>query len=150
VLFLDDAFCSEHVAKPLIAAGFAVETFDDHFSDSTGARQQEIEDKPVIQLCHKKRWLIVTRDLNMRVDHVETIKNHPHTMILATASNSQGDLKSWVNGLILAKPMIEKKYRRQDRPWYAQFDRQGNITVCKTIDCTAFTNRTRQFKKATK
>jgi hypothetical protein len=143
VLFLDDAFCSDRVAQPLIDAGFRVETFAKHFPDPERVRQQDVKDKPVIKLCHRWKWLIVTRDLNMRITHVEAIKAHPDTMILATASNSEGDLASWVNALIVAKKDVEKKFRRQGRPWFAQFDRQGNVTVCRTIDCNSTTRRTR-------
>jgi hypothetical protein len=83
----------------------------------------------------------------MRIDHVETIKKCPHTMIVATANNNKGDLASWVNGLLLALPELLEKYGSFKRPWYSQFERSGRVSVCKTIDCAAYTRRTRGLAK---
>jgi predicted nuclease of predicted toxin-antitoxin system len=141
---LDDGFCASSVSGPLLDAGFVVEEFNKHFSDPERVRKQEVDDKPIIQLCSKKRWVIVTRDRNMRINHVETIKRCPHTMIVATANNNKGDLSSWVSGLIKAMPEVIKYQEKKVRPWFAQYERSGKITVCKTIDCTAYTRRTRQ------
>jgi predicted nuclease of predicted toxin-antitoxin system len=121
--------------------------FDTHFPDEQRVREQEVHDNRVIKLCSKKRWLIVTRDKDMRIDHVETIKKCPHTMIVATANNNKGDLASWVNGLLLALPELLDRYQSFKRPWYSQFDRSGKVGVCKTIDCAAYTRRKRRVAK---
>jgi hypothetical protein len=67
-------------------------------------------------------------------------------MILATANNNKGDLSSWVDGLLKAMPEVIKYHATKERPWFAQYERGGRVTVCKTIDCSAYTRRTRQHK----
>lgn len=44
-------------------------------------------------------------------------------------------------------PEVLNHYIGKTRPWFAQYERSGKITKCETIDCSAYTRRTRQFKK---
>jgi hypothetical protein len=41
----------------------------------------------------------------------------------------------WVKALITAKRHIERLYKKQERPWYAQISQDGQITLCRTFDC---------------
>jgi predicted nuclease of predicted toxin-antitoxin system len=132
-----------------VAAGFRVEKFTAHFPRSStmpGKREESVKDPKIIQLCHRKNWLIVTTDSNMRITHVEEIKKHPNVTILSTAHNTHCDMDVWVKALIIAKLDVERKVRKQGRPWYAQFNRQGQITTCRTIDVQT-TSRTRPREK---
>ncbi len=53
--------------------------------------------------------------------------------ILATAHNNVIDLDEWVNGLVKVRPLIEREFKKRERPWYAQFNRQGKITTIYTV-----------------
>jgi predicted nuclease of predicted toxin-antitoxin system len=149
VLFLDDAFCYDEALAILVGGGYTVEQFTNHFPASTGRagkRAQGIKDKPVIHLSHRKGWLIVTRDKNMRITHVEEFKKHPNASVLATANcDPCDDPTVWVTALVKAKLKLERKVRRQPRPWYGQYNRDGDVTVCRTIDCQ--TTRRRRPKE---
>jgi len=145
VLFLDDCFCDPETTASLRGAGFAVEEITTHFPvnmDLIGKRAQGVKDPEVIKLCHKKGWLVVTKDKNMRITHVEVVKKHPNVTILATSQNPLCEIEVWVQALIKAAPQVRVKFKKQGRPWYAQFNRQGEITTCATIS-TQTTRRIR-------
>jgi hypothetical protein len=133
---MDDCFCDSKSVAALRAAGFVVEEMPSHFpqnADLIGRRAQSVKDPEIIGLCHKRKWLIVTKDSNMRITHVEAIKRHPNTMILATSHNPCCDVEIWIQAILKAQVEIRRKFKTQARPWYAQFNRQGKITVCKSI-----------------
>jgi hypothetical protein len=121
----------------LAAAGFAIEQFTAHFprdADVPEKREQGVKDPRVIMLSHRKGWLILTADQQMRATHIEIFKSYPNAMVLATAHHRCGD-EVWVAAIIRAKAVIERRFKKQERPWYAQISQAGEITVCKTIDC---------------
>jgi predicted nuclease of predicted toxin-antitoxin system len=137
VLFMDDCFCDAESTATLRNAGFRVEEINTHFPqnlDLIGKRAQSVKDPEVIKLCHKNGWLIVSKDKNMRITHVEVIKKHPNTMILATSHNPCCEVEVWIASLIKTEIDLKRKFKKQQRPWYAQFNRQGVITVCETIE----------------
>jgi hypothetical protein len=138
VVFLDDCFCNNDVATALTAAGFAVQQFTAHFPRSAtqpAVRQQGVKDPKIIALSHRQGWLILTTDRSMRVAHAEEFLKYPNATVLSTTSNGDGD-DVWIRAIICGKADIERKFKKQPRPWYAQISLQGEITVCKTIDCT--------------
>jgi len=120
-----------------VAAGFAVEQFTAHFPRSASEptkRQQGVKDPKVIALSHHRGWLILTADKNMRIAHVEDFKKHPNATVLAI-THHDGDDEIWVKAIITAKIQIERQFKKQARPWYAQVNKEGQVTTCKTIDC---------------
>jgi hypothetical protein len=139
VLFLDDCFCNDDLAAALVAAGFAVQQFTAHFQRAgvdEKKREQGVKDPKVIALSHRQGWLILTADRHMRIAHLEDFKKHPNAMVLSTAHHDGND-DIWLKAIISAKLEIERKFKKQLRPWYAQISQAGEITVCETIDCQA-------------
>lgn len=144
VLLLDDAFDSPAFPPLLLAGGYArVERFTTHFPrpDDQDKREQNVKDPRVIRLSHSKKWLIVTTDSDMWRTHVEEIKKHPETTILATAHNKAPDPFEWIEALIKGRSAIERRFKKQAAPWFAQLDRSGKITTCRTITEEHFTRR---------
>src|SRR6266481_1614008 len=69
-----------------------------------------------------------TVDSNMSLTHCELIKT-TQVAILATAHNHADDMAEWVEGLIAAKPQIERYWKKYQRPWCATFSRQGKVEI---------------------
>jgi hypothetical protein len=148
VVLLDDCFCNDDVATALVDAGFVVEQFTAHFPRNPlqrNDRQQGIKDPKIISLSHKKGWVILTTDRNMRVTHVEEFKKNNNAMVVATCSNDCGD-EAWVEAFIHIKIEIERRFKKQPRPWYAQINHKGELTTCQTIE-NQTTRRTRPKEK---
>jgi Txe/YoeB family toxin of Txe-Axe toxin-antitoxin module len=124
-LFLEDAFGSGVIPKQLREAGFAVECFGDHFSDPDRKKEQAVKDPRIIQLCHEKKWVLITTDKNILYTHVQTIRK-TEVLIIATESN-RIELDIWVQALIKAKPKIERLVKRSERPYFACIGRTGNL-----------------------
>lgn len=146
VIFLDDNFDAEGVPQCLLEAGFcSIETFTKSFprEDKPDVRTQDVKDAKVLRLCNTNGWLLVTTDSNMRETHAETIKTMENLAILATAHNKVNDIFEWANALCKCKSKIEKLFKKQERPWFAKFDRSGRITSCQTVPLTASTRRVR-------
>lgn len=131
-MFLDDALSGKHAVTRLEQAGFTVEPFAKSFHTETG-KEQSVKDPRVIKLCNSKGWLLVTTDSDMRFTHVEEIRRSPNLAILATAHNSAGDLDQWIEALIKAKAAIEREFKKRQRAWFGQFNRQGKVTTIYTI-----------------
>ena len=70
----------------------------------------------------------------MRIQHAEKFKRYPNATVLATTSNGDGD-EVWIKAIIKAKCEVERKFKKQARPWYAQVGQQGDTTICRTIEC---------------
>jgi hypothetical protein len=133
VLFLDDGFDAEETPTRLTAAGYVVQRFIDHFKrPEVGGKEQNVKDPRLIEFCSSRGWLLVTTDSEMRFTHVDSIKKS-QVAILATAHNSVPKVGEWVEGLIKGKVAIERLFKKQQRPCFAQFSRQGKITVCYTV-----------------
>lgn len=128
-LFLEDAFAESH-AQRLRDAGYPrVERFATHFRDEKAAHtEQSVKDPRIIRLCNRECWLLVTTDSSMRLTHLEVIKKTEVT-ILATAHNNAEDMNEWVEGLIKAKPQIERHFKKTARPWCGTFTRQGDVHI---------------------
>ena len=90
---------------------------------------------------------MVTTDSDIRNTHVEEIKRCPDLAILATAHNTVEDIDGWVEALILAKARIEREYKKRARPWYAQFNRSGQITTIYTVTEQHGSRRNREREK---
>ena len=86
--------------------------------------------------------MLVTTDSNMQYTHVETIKK-TDVAILATAHNNADDMDEWVDGLISGRAKIERFFKKQERPSFATFNRQGDLTTVKTITSDRYTLRNR-------
>jgi len=134
VLFLEDAFGSGVYPEQLRAAGFIVECFGDHFPDPDRKKEQAVKDPRIIQLCHEKKWVLVTTDKNILYTHVQTIKK-AEILIIATESN-RIPLDTWIKALIKAKPKIERLVKRSERPYFACIGRTGNLNRKKVGERT--------------
>ena len=127
VLFLDDGFSAESVARGLRTAGYTVERFPDWFRDRSGGIRQNVADPEIIRFCHSKGWLLVTRDHDMsKLHRQELIKTA--VAVLATAHNSAALQDEWVVALINLKPRILREFKKRERPWFATFSRSGDLT----------------------
>ena len=147
---MDDAFDAKGIAERLIVAGYSVvERFTTHFprEDNPDARQQNVKDSRVLKLCNTNGWLLVTTDSDMRYTHIEEIKKLPNLAILATAHNSVLNPFDWVEGLEVGRIGIERLFKKQQTPWYAQFNRQGKITTRFTVTEAHITRRNRPNEK---
>jgi hypothetical protein len=121
--------------------------FPEHFKRENGQKEEGVKDPRVLRLCNRKKWLLVTSDSNLRHTHVEEIKLITNLSILATAHNSVADIDEWVEALILARVAIEREFKKPDRPWFAQFNRQGKITTIYTISARHTTRRIRPMER---
>lgn len=144
-MFLDDCFASDSAVATL-APYFQLRDFRIIFPDARKGKQNGIEDTPVIRKCHEQKWLLLTTDGEMGRTHVEEIKRNPDVMILATARNSAtpDEHRAWLEAVIRLKPRILRMYKKEPRPWFATFSREGRITSCKTITEQHTTRRTRK------
>jgi hypothetical protein len=144
-VFLDDCFASDSAVATL-APYFDIRDFRVIFPDQRKGKQNSIEDIPIIRKCHEEKWLLLTSDREMVKTHVEEIKKNPNVTILATAHNSATpeEHRAWLEALIRLKPRILRLYKKQPRPWFATFSREGNITSIKTITEQHTTRRTRK------
>jgi hypothetical protein len=147
VLFLDDAFDSAD-AEQIREGGFCqIESFPNYFKRDDGGKEQGVKDPRVLRLCNSRKWLLVTTDSDLRHTHVEVIKSLPNLAILATAHNAVADIGEWVEGLIKARVRIEREFKKRERPWFAQFNRQGAITTIYTLTEKHFSRRVRPLEQ---
>jgi len=100
--------------------------------DETGQPLRNVPDSEVIRFCNKHGWLLVTRDHEMKNMHREEIRKSS-VAILATAHNSAKDQGEWVAAIINLKTRILREFRKRERPWFAVFSREANITSIHTI-----------------
>jgi hypothetical protein len=152
VLFLDDCFDVPEVAEELTGAGYCmVERFRDHFprTDSPGGKERGVKDPRVIALCNRRGWLMLTTDGNIRFTHVEEIKRSPNFALLATAHNKVDDAHEWVPALKTLRVKIQREFKKRQRPWVAQFSREGNITTIYTVTELHHTRRNHPKEKGT-
>lgn len=134
VLFLDDGFDCDDNYQTLVDGGYAPQRFSGHFVDDKGSRQQGVEDDQIIKLCNRNGWLLVTCDSEIIRMHLAVIKTCKHLGILATSHNKERDIAVSARSLVKLKPVIERNnFRKRQRPWYGQFDRNGKITIMKTF-----------------
>lgn len=106
-------------------AGFEVVCFEEAFPDPERKKEQGVKDPRIIQLCHEKKWVLITTDKEMLYTHVQTIKK-TEIVIIATESNTI-PLDTWVKALVKAKPKIERLAKRSERPYFACIGRTGNL-----------------------
>jgi hypothetical protein len=122
-----------------------LQCFPEWFRDGRHKKKEGVKDPSIIEFCHKKRWLLVTTDHEMRQTHVEEIKGNACFTALATAHNSSSPEEhiEWVKAVIKLKPEIHRRFKKMQRPWFATFSREGNITSFKTFTASDTTRRTR-------
>ena len=134
VLFLDDAFDCDETYECLVDAGYEVQRFSRHFVGPDGSRKQGIDDEQVLRLCNRHGWILVTTDSNIVRMHLNVVKECTHLGILATAHNREQDITAWAKSLCRLKLCIERNnFRKRQRPWYGQFDRNGRLTKIGTV-----------------
>lgn len=145
IVFLDDCFASDS-AVAMLSPYFEIRDFRVIFRDTTKGKQNNVEDTPVIRKCHEEKWLLLTADHEIARTHLEEIKRNPDITILATAHNSASpeEHRAWLAAVIKLKPKILRMYKKERRPWFATFSRDGNITSFKTITAEHRTRRTRK------
>jgi predicted nuclease of predicted toxin-antitoxin system len=116
------------------------------FPDVRKGTQQGLDDIPIIRMCHENKWLLLTQDKEMLKTHLEEIKRNPHVTVLATTSNcaTPEEYREWLAAVIKLKPKILRLYKKEQRPWFATFSKEGNITNLTTITEKLSTRRTRR------
>lgn len=130
VYFLDDCFDGDDAHDALLAAGFVLQRHRIHFPDEHGHRELNVKDPRIIKLCNSGGWLLVTTDSSIYNMHRKEIAESKNLGILATAHNNPDDIMEWVRALIELRPCIVRNgFRKRQRPWFLQFNRQGRITV---------------------
>lgn len=144
-MLLDDCFASDSAVATL-APYFELRDFRVIFPDARKGKQNSLPDAPIIKRCHDERWLLLTQDHEMVKTHIEEIKKYPNITILATAHNSATpeEYREWLAAVIKLKPKILRMYKKEPRPWFATFSREGHITSFKAITPEHKTRRTRQ------
>lgn len=130
-LFLDDGFSNPEVAAALRAAKFVVHEFTDSFprENNPAKREQSVEDPPIIELCHRQSWLMVTTDKDMCKKHRACIRRYKNVTIIATASNGACMPDEWVNGIVKLADELRAMFATKRRPWFVFFSREGKITA---------------------
>ena len=145
VVFLDDCFASDKAVATL-SPYFDVRDFRLIFRDPDKGKQNGVEDHPIIHKCHQERWLLLTMDPNMGETHVEEIAKNPCVTILAAAHNAATpeEFQQWLNAVVKLQHKIRRMFKHEQRPWFAKFTREGNISSFKTITPDMKTRRTRK------
>ena len=134
VYFLDDCFDADDAHDALLAEGFVLQRHRIHFPGENGNRELNVKDPRVIKLCNRGGWLLVTTDSSIYNMHRKEIAESKNIGILATAHNNPDDIMEWVRALILLRPHIHRNnFKKRQRPWFLQFNRQGQITVGPTV-----------------
>ena len=128
VMFLDEGFSAPSVATRLRTAGFTVQRFHEWFVDESGKPLSNVPDEEVIRFCHRHQWMLVTRDHEMKHLHREEIRKS-QVAILATANNNKCNQDEWVAAIINLKSRILREFRKRERPWFATFSRDANLTI---------------------
>ena len=129
-LFLDDGFSNPEVAAKLRAAGFVVHEITDSFprEKEPDKREQGVLDPPIIELCHRMRWVMVTTDKDMCKKHLACIRRHKQLMVLATAHNGACFPDEWVDAIVTLEADLHENVEWMRRPWFLFFNRQGSVT----------------------
>lgn len=141
---MDDCLAS-NLAIATLAPYFQLRDFRVVFPDAKKGKQNGVLDTPVIKKCHDEKWLLLTTDHEMLKTHIEEIKKHPNVTILAATHNSATpeDNVLWLQAVIKLRASILRLYKKQPRPWFATFSREGTITNFKVITAEHKTRRTR-------
>ncbi|HTU45859.1 MAG TPA: DUF5615 family PIN-like protein [Bryobacteraceae bacterium] len=127
---MDDCFDCDEAHDYLLESGFKLERFSLLFSTPEGAREQSVPDPMVIKLANRHGWIILTTDSNMYHLHRKEIAQSRYVGIVATAHNAVETIMPWAAAFVKLKPRMEKNgFKKLERPWYAQFSRQGRFTV---------------------
>ena len=142
VLFLEDVFGTTVHPQRLRDAGFEVECFAHVFNDGNDRPLDGIKDPQIIRHCNSHRRILITTDKNIRFTHVEAIKKSK-VAIIATESNRSVPVATWVEALIRAKAVIERKLKRQRLPWFARLSSAGKFSHIETITSGMRTRRYR-------
>jgi predicted nuclease of predicted toxin-antitoxin system len=128
---LDDGFDSPQAHSALVAAGFQVKRFQDHFKDAKGKRKQNVPDPEIIRLCSDNQWLLITLDRDMEFAHTEEIRRSD-VAILAMTSNNQ-PIAVWISAIVKARAKIERDFKKRQRPYFSRISPEGTITKSQTI-----------------
>lgn len=145
IIFLDDCFASDKAIE-ILKPYFQLEDFRNHFRDPhKKGKASGISDRPVIELCHKEKWLLLTFDHEMQNTHVEDIKRNPDFTAFAAANNPSTPEEhiEWLHAVVKVRATILRYYKKKPRPWFAVFTREGNISSFRTITEEHTTRRTR-------
>ena len=134
-LFLDDGFSNSETASALRTQGFVVHEFVECFprEGDHSKREQSIKDPPIIELCSKNSWVLVTTDKEMCKTHCADIRRNRNATILATAHNGRCQPDEWIQWLVLLRPKLTQMLRDHERPWFAFFCREGKITAKRDL-----------------
>jgi len=147
VLFLEDAFGTNVHPQKLKDAGFEVECFAEVFNMGGARPEDGVKDPRIIRHCHTKKRVLITTDKNIRYTHVEEIKQTTIAIIATESNRSPSGIGTWVDALIKAKPEIERKLKKFQRPWCARLSRTGKLSGIETITPERTTRRRRPKEK---
>jgi hypothetical protein len=147
VLFLEDAFGTTTHPQKLKHAGFEVECFAEVFNVGGTRPEDGVKDPRIIRHCHTKKRVLITTDKNIRYTHIEEIKKTSIAIIATESNRSPAGIPIWVDALIKAKPEIERKLKKFQKPWCARLSRTGKLAGIETITPEMITRRTRPKEK---
>jgi hypothetical protein len=143
VLFLEDSFGTTVYPQKLKDAGFEVECFAHVFTVDGKRPEDSVKDPRIIRHCHTKKRVLITTDKNIRYTHVDEIKKTTIAIIATESNRSSTGMAVWVEALIKAKPDIERKLKKFQRPWCARLSRVGKLNGVETITPEMITRRIR-------
>ena len=112
-----------------------MERFGIHFAGPDGSRKQGVLDDRVIALCNQHGWVLITTDCDIIRAHRKEIRAAARLGVLATSHNSEKDIMVWARSLVQIKPDFDRhSFRKRQKPWYGQFNRQGKITSIYSVE----------------
>jgi hypothetical protein len=141
VLFLEQGFGTTINPQKLTDAGFDVVCFAHEFPEQF-ANNERVLDPLIISRCEQKGYDLFTFDKSMRFTHVEAIKK-TSVAIIATESCDKFTPEQWVDALIKAAPLVKRKLRKFQRPWFAHLTIAGKLRQIQTITVEMRTRRNR-------
>jgi DNA repair exonuclease SbcCD nuclease subunit len=113
--------------------------------DNPKARQSKIKDAKVIALCLKHRYLMLTRDHEMKCTHVELLKGTDIAVVAIANNHDHHDV--WIEALRIAKAKILRDFKKYQRPYFSILQKNGTVTT-KTIGDERLTRRARPKEQA--
>jgi hypothetical protein len=129
VLFLDDGFDNDRSYACLQEAGYQLERFNKHFPDAIRIREQSVKDPPIIKLCNRHGWVLVTLDKNIVNAHRMLISESQHIGIVAACHNNAEDVMVWAESLVKLKPRLYRNsFKKRLRPWFVRFNTEGKFS----------------------
>lgn len=121
-LFLDRNLGRHVIADRLRAEGVTVEVHDDHLA-------QDAPDDEWIALAGRERWVVITKDKNIRyrAAEIEAIKAHSARVVVIRVKNATAT--DIADVLLTGRHRIRRFAAKTPAPFVAGIDRYAKVTV---------------------